>query len=102
MYMKFFIVDQAEAVAVMKKRRETVAALFEGFEHASCQIAAGAVAPEDMIDIFKAVGMQKPDPNILYLGELLSTILMLTGFMVAAKPQTAARENPVPAPVFES
>jgi len=29
----------------------------------------------------------------LYLGELLSAVLMFTGFMVAAKPQTASRET---------
>jgi hypothetical protein len=31
--------------------------------------------------------------QFLYLGELLSAVLMFTGFMVAAKPQVAARES---------
>ena len=37
--------------------------------------------------------------QFLYLGELLSAILMFTGFMVAAKPQTVSTEAPAPAAV---
>jgi hypothetical protein len=38
----------------------------------------------------------------LYLGELISAILMFTGFMVAAKPQSVARESESARPVLAS
>lgn len=37
----------------------------EDLDHAVRQIVAGAVTPEGVIDIFEAVGMQKPDLSIL-------------------------------------
>ena len=51
--------------SVLTKRAESKARPGEELDHAVRQIIAGAVAPEGVVDIFTAAGLEKPDISIL-------------------------------------
>jgi type I restriction enzyme R subunit len=95
--------------SVLAKRTPTEARTNEELDHAVRQIVSRALAPEGVVDIFAAAGLEKPDISILSEGFLVEVREMpqrnlaveLLNKLLSGEIRTRRRKNVVQARSFE-